>query len=279
MPDPVVAEVSGHAIHLSEVADEIRTLPAGGGATPFQNLFPIVLRRLVEREAVVISARAAGLDDDPAVQRHIQAASDQVLTAAYLEKVTKQQVTERKLLDRYDSTIKGKPGPEEVHARIILVPTQAGADGVIAQLAAGADFATLARQMSRDPTGGGGGDLGFIRRDGLDPVGAAVLFSLRAGEVTAHPVRTLYGWFVLKAEERRVAPTPSFAAARQQLELEIESENVRAVVDEAVSKAIIHTFEMTGKTKPGDVPRELAPAGDAADSSDADTRETSKEPR
>ena len=83
-----------------------------------------------------------------------------------------------------DVEVRGKPGPDEVQGQVILVPTEAEANDIIAKLAAGADFADLARQFSKDPTGWNGGDLGFVRRENLSPEGAGALFTLRVGEAT-----------------------------------------------------------------------------------------------
>lgn len=243
--DPVVAEVEGRNIHLAEVGDEIRTMP-GGARNSLEVLYPIVLRRLIEREALVIRALGENLSSDPAVARHMREASNRVLEDAYLHLATGRMVTEQALSARYDAEIRGKPGPEEVHGQAILVATKAAAQDVIAKLAAGADFATLARQSSKDAAAANGGDLGFVRRDALGPEVGAVLFSLGPGAVTAHPVRTQVGWFVLRAVEQRPGPTPTFAEVRGRLEAEIQRENLPAVVQAAMAAVAIRAFDMTG---------------------------------
>jgi peptidyl-prolyl cis-trans isomerase C len=248
-PDPVVGEVEGRQIRLSELGDEIRQLP-GGEANSFQAMYPVALRRLIERTAIVIRAHQDGLADDAAVKRHMQEAADKALEDAYLQHATAARVSESMLLARYNTDIRGKPGPEEVHGRAILVPTEAAAQGIITKLAAGADFATLARQSSIDPTAGSGGDLGFVRRDRINPILAAVLFSLPAGQVTAYPVQTPAGWFVLQAEARRAAPTPSFAAARETLMGQCQRDRVFAVVRAALAGMNVHAYDMNGHTAP-----------------------------
>jgi peptidyl-prolyl cis-trans isomerase C len=163
-------------------------------------------------------------------------------------------VTEQSLLARYDAEIRGKPGPEEVHAEVILLPTEAAARDVIARLAAGADFAALARQSSKDASSRTGGDLGFVRRDAVGPEIGAVLFSLRPGEVTPYPVRTASGWLVLRAVARTPGSTPSFAEARDRLEAESERDNVAPVLRAALSKLVVRAYDMNG--------REVAGAGE-----------------
>ena len=252
-PDPVVAEVDGRAIHLSEVGNSVRALPGSGGGNAFDTLYPIVLRRLIERVALVNHARGAGLANDPVVLRHMQEATDHVLEDAYLQRVAAQGITEQALLARYDAEISGKPGPAQVHGRAILVATEAEADAVIAKLGGGADFATLARSVSKDATAANGGDLGFVDRDGLAPELAAVLFALKAGAVTPYPVRTPSGWFVLQAEARRDGPTPSFAQAHDRLEGELERERVIPIVQEVLSHAVIRAYSMNGEQMAPDI--------------------------
>jgi peptidyl-prolyl cis-trans isomerase C len=244
--DPVVAVVNTNSIHLSDVGDAIRTMPGGGAGNSFEALYPAVLRGLIAREALLIKARAAGVAEDPAVRRHMQAAADQVLINAYLQRETTKLVTDQTLTERYDAEIQGKPGPEEVHGQVILVKTEAEAQDIIAKLAAGADFATLARQSGNDSIARIGGDIGFVRREGLAPEVAAVLFALRPGEVTPFPVRTGIGWFVLRVEARRFAPTPTFSEARDHLQSESAAGEVPVVMKAAVNGLAVRTYDMTG---------------------------------
>jgi peptidyl-prolyl cis-trans isomerase C len=244
--DPVVAEVDGSAIHLSEVGDTIRAMPGGGAGSSLETLYPMALRRVIERQALVTRAHADGVADDPTVRRHMQEAANHVLENAYLHHAAARMVTDETLSARYDAEVRGQPGPREVHGQAILVPTEAVADEVIAKLAAGADFAALARLSSKDGTSASGGDLGFVRRDALGPEVGAALFALRPGEVTPYPVRTAAGWFVLRVEARRLAATPSFAEVHDRLEAEIERDNVAAVARAAVGGLTVRTYDMNG---------------------------------
>jgi peptidyl-prolyl cis-trans isomerase C len=244
--DPVVAEVEGRAVHLAEVGDEIRSLPGGGAGNALEALYPMALQRVIEREALVVRAHADGVGADPSVHRQIQEASDKLLVEAYVRRATSKLVTAEMLSARYDTEIKGKPGPEEVHAQVILVPTEAGAQDIIAKLAAGGDFAALARESSRDRSSIAGGDLGFVQRDAVSPELGAVLFSLRPGEFTPYPVRTQAGWFVLRTVARQAGPTPSFAEVHDRLQAESERDHVAAVVKAALSGMTIRAYDMTG---------------------------------
>ena len=262
-PDPVVAEVEGRAIHLSEVGDAIRALPAGGGNNPFEVLFPLIRQRLVEQVVLAERARREGLDQDPETERAMQAAVDHVLENAVLRHDGLADITDQALRQRYDDTVAGRPGPSEVHARVIVLPTEQDAEVAIGKLAAGADFATLARQVSTDATRGSGGDLGFIRRNAVDPAAAAVLFALPPGEATAYPVRTAAGWCVLKVEARRTAPTPTFPEVRAALREELLREDVQRVVRESLRGVSVRVYDLNGQQEIGGAgaePDQAAPA-------------------
>lgn len=236
-PDPVVATVGGQPIHQSEVDDEVRVLPGGSGAASFAQLYIVALRRVIEREALLIRARADDLATNPEILRHMQEAADRVLENAYLQYATAARVTESMLLERYQAEVAGKPGPEEVRARVILVPTEAEAKDIIVRLRAGADFATFAKQSSKDVSAAKGGDLGFMQRDALNPEVGAVVFSLLPGQISPYPVKTPVGWFVLKTEARRSAPTPTFEEVRSRLLAECQRDALGAVVQAALRQA------------------------------------------
>jgi peptidyl-prolyl cis-trans isomerase C len=252
--DPVMADVDGHSIRLSEVGDAIGALPDAGAGNSFETLYPIVVGQLVRRIELALRARSDGLDHDPTVRRHMDEADDRVLEDAYLREKGMKNITEGALLARYATEIARKPGPQQVHAEAILVPTEAAAEDIIAKLAKGADFAALARQVSQDSSSLKGGDLGFVSLDQLSPELGAVLFELRPGEVTPYPLHTAVGWFVLKDEARRAGPTPSFAEARDGLTRQMLRQQVPTLTRDALSTAVVRLYDIDGRELTGGAP-------------------------
>ena len=213
---------------------------------PPQVLYPMLLDQMVDREALVIEAEKEGLQKDPQVQRAIARASDTVLQNAILSREIGPSVTDAALHAKYDAEIANKPGEEEVHARHILVPTEEEAKKIIDELNKGADFATLAKQDSKDPAAQNGGDLGFFKKGDMVPEFAAAAFALKDGEVTQTPVKTQFGWHVIKVDEHRVAPPPTFEQARDQLRQQLIQAGVRKVLDQARQGLTIQKFNMDG---------------------------------
>ncbi len=245
--DPVVAKVDGQPIHLSDLKEAAQTLPERLRGVPVQTLYPMLLDQLIDGRALVAEARKTKLDQDPSVQRQVAAAEDRALQTAVLTKEVGPSVTDDAVRARYDKDIANKPGEEEVHAKHILVDSEAEAKKIIGQLKGGADFAALAKQYSKDPSGSQqGGDLGFFRKDEMVPEFAAAAFALQPGQVSQEPVHSQFGWHVILVVERRRAPAPSFEQARDELRQKMIQEGVQQVVAKARASAQVEKFNLDG---------------------------------
>ena len=244
--DPVVAKVNGQPIHLSELNQAAQSLPPQLRGIPPQTLFPMLLDQQIDRKALVQEARKTGLDKDPAVQRQMALAEDTALQSALLSKQVGPTVTEEAIRARYDKEMADKPGQEEVHARHILVPTEEEAKKVIAELKKGADFAALAKQYSKDPGAAQGGDLGWFKKDEMVPAFSAAAFALKPGQVSDKPVKTEFGWHVIKLEEKRHAEPPTFEQAHDGLRQKMIQEGVQKAVKQARADVTVEKFNMDG---------------------------------
>jgi peptidyl-prolyl cis-trans isomerase C len=246
-PDPVVAKVNGQPIHLSDLKEAAQSLPENLRAVPVQTLYPMLLDQLIDGRALVSEAHKSGLDKDPDVQRQVTAAEDRALQTSLLSKEIGPTVTDEAVRARYDQQIAGKPGEEEVHARHILVDDEATAKKIIGELKGGADFAALAKQYSKDPSGSKqGGDLGFFKQSDMVPEFAKAAFALQAGQYTDAPVHTQFGWHVILVVERRKAAPPSFEEARDELRQQMIQEGVKKVVAKARAEVTVERFNLDG---------------------------------
>ncbi|MBS0639760.1 MAG: peptidylprolyl isomerase [Acetobacteraceae bacterium] len=244
--DPVVISVDGRPVRLSEVGRIVQTLPPALRSVPYEKLFPEIIERLADHLALVMMAKRAGLESKPDIQRDITAATDRILESAYLAQKAVPLVTEDAIRRRYDQLYARRPSVEEVRARHILVGTEAEARTVIDEVRKGADFATLARSTSRDSDAEKGGDLGFLRRAEMSPNLADVAFGLAPGEVAPDPVRNEFGWHVVKVEEKRTVPPPSFNEVRQQIRQDLLADAVRQVIQDARGQVIVHHYNVDG---------------------------------
>ncbi len=134
-----------------------------------------------------------------------------------------------------------------MRARHILVETEAEALAVIDELRKQkADFAELARKKSTGPSGKKGGDLGFFKRGAMVKAFAAAAFALKPGEITGKPVKTQFGWHVIKLVERRARSAPSFADSRDKLRDELTQRVIAEAVGSLRGNAAIQTFGLDG---------------------------------
>lgn len=244
--DPVVAKVNGQIIHLSDLRAAAEELPANTHNVPPQKLYPMLLDQMIDGIALEVEARAAGLDKDSAVQHQMDVASERVLQTAMLTKIIGPSITEDALRARYQREIASKPAEDEVHARHILVDSEELAKKIIAELKQGADFVTLAKQYSKDPSAGHTGDLGFFRKDEMVPEFSAVAFSLKPGQIADAPVHTQFGWHVIQLLERRPAKPPSFEQVRDELRQKVIGEGIQQALAAARAKVTIERFNLDG---------------------------------
>ena len=263
-PDPVVARVGTDEIHASDLSEAAQTLPEELRGMPAPVLFPMLLDQLVDRRAIVIAARRDGLERDPAVRRQVARATDTALQNALLTREIAPGLTDEAIKARYDRDVAGKAGEQEAHARHILVADEDTAKGIIVELKGGADFAELAKKNSTDPAGStNGGDLGFFKRGDMLPEFAEAAFGLQPGQVTEAPVKTRFGWHVIKLEEVRTAPPPALDQVRDELRQQLIQEGVSRVLAAAKQGIPVQKFNLDG-TPLVEAPTQTLPGAPAA---------------
>jgi peptidyl-prolyl cis-trans isomerase C len=248
--DPVVARVDGAEIRFSDVAAAAQRLPEQFRDMPPQILFPLLIDQMISEAVLTQAARKAGLQDTPEVRRQMARIEDQVIQQALIGREIAEKVTEQSLRARYQREIADRPAEAEVRARHILVQTESEARAIIAALAGGADFAATAREKSRGPGAAEGGDLGFFKKEDMPEALAEAAFALEPGQVAPNPVRTQFGWHVVKVEERREQPRPSFEEAEPALRRAASEEVVEALVERLRSQARIERFGLDGSPLP-----------------------------
>jgi peptidyl-prolyl cis-trans isomerase C len=246
--DPIVATVDGVAIHKSDVAQMQRNLPPQYQQLPLEVLFPAVIERLIDAKLVAAAGRKEGLQNDVQVKQRLAQFEERVIQEAYLTKRVDVAVTDEAVQKRFE-TMKGAgggAGKEEVKARHILVQTEAQAKEVIIDLKKGGDFAEIAKAKSLDPSGKQqGGDLGYFSREEMVPEFSEAAFKLKDGEMTDTPVKTQFGYHVIKVEARRTT-TIQIEEVREDIINEIQKEVVEAELGKLRGGAKVERFNLDG---------------------------------
>ena len=257
--DPLVAKVGGDEIHASEVSEAAQALPEELRGMPAPVLFPMLLDQLIDRRIIIQAARKQGLGNDPAVQRQVARATDTALQNALLTREIAPTLSDDAIKARYDRNFAGKAGEPEAHARHILVTDEETAKRIIVELKGGADFAELAKKNSTDPAGSSnGGDLGYFKRGDMLPEFAEAAFALKPGQFTEIPVKTRFGWHVIKLEDLRTAPPPPLDQVRDEIRQQLIQEGVARVLASAKQGVEVQKFNTDG-TPMKDAPAQALP--------------------
>ena len=247
--DPVIAIVDGSAIRRSDMAAVQRSLPTQFQQMPLEMIYPMLLERMIDAKLLAAAGRKAKLLDDAEAKARLAQFEERLLQEIYLTRKLSAGVNEMAVKARYDKFVKENPPKEEIHARHILVATEAEAAAIIAELAKGADFAKLAAEKTTDPSGKTtGGDLGFFGKDEMVPEFATVAFALKPGEITEKPVKTQFGWHVIKVDEKR-SVAPGLEEAREQIVNDLQQEIVAEEVAALRKDAEVERFNPDGSAK------------------------------
>lgn len=241
--DDVVAVVNGTRIHRSDLARVRKDLPAdvAGQMTAFRLADIAVTNKLVVDDAIRL-----GLDRDPEVKNAEAGARERALLHVWTQVKSRSRHTDAQLKAMYAETVAAYRGQEEVRAHHILVATEQEALSLIEELKNGADFEELAKSKSQDPTAKtNGGDLGFFTRTELVAEFTQVAFSLKPGQMTDRPVKTSYGWHVIRVDERHTAEPPSFDEVKDDLRQRDAQETLRQALDALRAKAKIEMLVET----------------------------------
>jgi peptidyl-prolyl cis-trans isomerase C len=255
--DPVLARVDGAVIRRSDVVNFQRNLPPQFQQMPIEALIEPIMDRLISQKLLAADGRKQNLQNDAELRRRMAQFEERLLQETLLGKILERQVTEAALRQRYEAYAKENPGKEEVRARHILVGSEAQAQAVLRELRGGADFAKLATDRSIDPAGKqSGGDLGYFAKDEMVPEFAEAAFAMKPGDVSTAPVRTQFGWHVIRVEDRR-SVSESFEEVRERLTSELSQEIMQGYVENLRKSARIELVGLDGRPLP---PASPAPA-------------------
>ena len=245
--DPVVAIVNGHKILKSHVEEAQQMLPRQYQQVPLEQMYPALIDSIIDTSLAAADARKRKLHEDPDFRARMARIEDQLLQRMVLQQVMTAPVSAADLQKRYDKMVAGTAEKEEVHARHILVKSEADAKAVIKELDGGADFADLAKKKSTGPSGPNGGDLGFFGKGQMVPEFEKAAFAMKKGEYSKAPVKTQFGFHVLKVEGRRKAEAPKFDEVAEQLRGEISQERGAEYVAKLRDGVKVERFALDGK--------------------------------
>jgi peptidyl-prolyl cis-trans isomerase C len=219
--DPVLAKVNGAEIKQSDVKlaeEELGpSLAQMDPSTKDEN----VLAFLIDMKIVAKAAEDKKVADGEEFKKRLAFARNRLLMDSLLAQEGKAATNDDAMKKVYEEASKQITGEQEVRARHILVESEDEAKAVKAELDKGADFAELAKKKSKDPGSADGGDLGFFTKEQMVPEFSAVAFALEPGKIS-DPVKSQFGWHVIKVEEKRARKAQADYVAKLRTEAKVE---------------------------------------------------------
>jgi peptidyl-prolyl cis-trans isomerase C len=216
--DRLVAKIQGVEIRESDLAMAEEDMGQSAQTMTGDSKREYLLSYLGDVILAAKAAEAKNLTEQKEFKQRFAFIRNKLLMETLLQDVGKAAVSDAELKKVYDEAIKQSANEHEVRARHILVPSENEAKAVLAEVNKGTDFAELARQKSKDPGAAAeGGDLGFFTKEQMVPEFAEAAFKLNKGQVS-EPVKTQFGWHIIKVEEKRTKPVPAFDQVKPQVE-------------------------------------------------------------
>ena len=237
--DAIVAKVNGKPIteaFMKLAEDEL--------GRDLGDLPPEVKRRalaeyLIDNTLFAEAAEAQKLGETPAFQNQLNYLKERLLRQEYFEKTLKSAVSENEAKEIYKERIGSLKPEEEVSARHILVDSEEKAKELRAKIVAGADFAEVAKESSSDRgTKDQGGSLRYFGQGQMVPEFDTAVFKMKKGEIS-EPVKTNFGWHIIKLDDRRRKEPPSFEAVKDTIMNSLAMRKVQEKAAELRQKATL----------------------------------------
>lgn len=249
--DYVILKVGGDEIKKSYVMEIWQGLFPEGEAPDFdsfdENVKQNVLRGVVSEHLINEQAEKAGLENDPEILGKVAQFKKKLVIQTFLDKKASQAVSEDQLRAAYNEEVKKQAGKKEVRARHILVSSEDQAEEIKEKLDDGEKFEDLAKQLSTDKGSAvSGGDLGYFTEGEMVPEFTKAAFELKKGEVS-DPVKTDFGWHIIKVEDVRDVAVPTYAEMKDKLRDQIKGEALKSYINELIDTAKVEYFSPKGE--------------------------------
>jgi peptidyl-prolyl cis-trans isomerase C len=232
--DAVLATVNGQEITGAIFDKVLKQVPQSAGTPDIKKQ---LLDKIIDLELVAQAAKKAGVDKEPDFKIGMAMYEKQQLFAIYLNReiVDKVKVDPADVKKYYEVHSSDYATGEQVKASHILVDTEEKAKEIKKKLDEGADFAELAKADSSCPSASRGGDLGYFTKETMVPEFAKAAFALKVGEIS-EPVKTQFGWHIIKVTDRKPAGTKPFDEVKGEIEQKLLGERQQAAYEELLAK-------------------------------------------
>jgi peptidyl-prolyl cis-trans isomerase C len=233
--------VSVNGVLIPQARFEVMAKAAQAQGQPNSpELAGMVKENLINQEILVQEAMKKGLDKNAEVATQMEMARQQILGRAMVAEYVKNNPVKDEVLKAEYEKVVGKMGDKEYHTRHILVDKEEDAKNLIAQLKKGGDFAKLAKEKSKD-TGSAknGGDLDWATPDRFVKPFSDAMAALEKGKFSQEPVKSDFGYHIIKLEDSRATQKPGFDQVKEQMRPRMQQQQVETLITELRAKAKI----------------------------------------
>jgi peptidyl-prolyl cis-trans isomerase C len=249
-PAKVVARVNGIEITEGDLAIAAEDSALQMPNVPDEQKRELLTGYLIDLKLGAKAAEAAKVGSGAEFARKLAYNRDKTLLDEYLDQESKKAVTPEAARKLYDETVKSVPAEQEVRARHILVENEDEAKAIATRVKGGEDFAKVAGEVSKDPgSKTDGGDLGFFTKDRMVEPFAEAAFKMEAGQIS-DPVKSQFGWHVIKLEEKRMKPVPAFDEMKEQVETYLARKAQQDIILSLREKAKIERLDQPPTSAP-----------------------------
>lgn len=263
--DKVVAKVGALEITQSELDLAVQNLDPQLAQLPDDQKKVAALSGAIDVKLLASGALAEGIDKTDDFKKRMAYIGDRELHNAFFRKYVVEATTDEEVKARYDKEIAAVPKQEEVKAAHILVKTEDEAKAIIAKLDKGEDFAKLAKENSQDSNKDDGGDLGWFGPGRMVPEFEEAAFGLEKGAYTKTPIKSQFGFHVIKLEDKRDAPPPAFEQVQDQVKQLVMRDKYVAIIEKARAEQKVEITDEALKKGYDEVGKMQEGAADAAD--------------
>lgn len=252
--DYVMMKVGTQDVTAQEVARMWAGLFPPGMAPDLNSIKPEmrekILRGVMTERLLLQEALKQGVDKSDAVQKELEEVKRKLVVRHFLEAKTA-DIGDKELKAEYDTLVKGMRDQKEVRARHILVATEKEAKQAKAKIG-DKNFEEVAKEYSKDPgSAKEGGDLGYFTKDKMVKEFADAAFALKKSEVS-DPVKSSFGWHIIKVEDVRAASVPTFSDVKESLRSKLQEKRLDAYIRGLVTRAEVKLYDAKGKEIPFD---------------------------
>jgi peptidyl-prolyl cis-trans isomerase C len=232
-----IAIVNGKPVPKARL-DALAQQLAASGRPVTPDLEPQLREEVVAREIFMQEAQKQGLDASADYKSQLELARQAILIRLLFENQRKQNaVSDADVKAEYDKFVTASSA-KEYKTRHILVETEPEAAKIIADLGKGAKFEDIAKKQSKDPgSGANGGDLDWANPSSFVPEFSEAMMKLKAGETTAAPVKSQFGYHVIRVDEIREAQLPKIDEVKPQITQQLQQQRLQKYQEDLRAKA------------------------------------------